>query len=77
MARVSGTVRAAIERLARRRGLQHADARELVQEVLVAVAGAIERFDPDQSKESFRGWLPENDLPAKPKQRQPSCIRMS
>ena len=26
-----------IERLARRRGLQHADARELVQEVLVAV----------------------------------------
>jgi len=46
-----------IERLARRRGLQHADARELVQEVLVAVAGAIERFDPDQSKGSFRGWL--------------------
>lgn len=46
-----------IERLARRRGLQHADARELVQEVFVAVAGAIDRFDPNQSKGSFRGWL--------------------
>lgn len=46
-----------IERLARRRGLQHADARELVQEVLVAVSGAIDRWDPDESKGSFRGWL--------------------
>lgn len=46
-----------IERLARRRGLQHADARELVQDVLVAVSGAIDRWDPDTSKGSFRGWL--------------------
>lgn len=46
-----------IERLARRRGLQHADARELVQEVLVAVSGAIDRWDPDGTKGSFRGWL--------------------
>lgn len=46
-----------IERLARRRGLQHADARELVQEVLVAVSGAIDRWDPDEAKGSFRGWL--------------------
>ena len=46
-----------IERLARRRGLQHADARELVQEVLVAVSGAIDRWDPDETKGSFRGWL--------------------
>jgi RNA polymerase sigma factor (sigma-70 family) len=42
-----------IERLARRRGLQHADARELVQEVLLAVSGAIDRWDPDEA----RGWL--------------------
>ena len=46
-----------IERLARRKGLQHADARELVQEVLVAVSGAIDRFNPDRSVGSFRGWL--------------------
>ena len=46
-----------IERLARRRGLQHADARELVQEVLVAVAGAIDRWEPDEARGSFRGWL--------------------
>ncbi|MFT4558005.1 MAG: RNA polymerase sigma factor [Planctomycetales bacterium] len=46
-----------IERLARRRGLQHADARELVQEVLLAVSGAIDRWDPDEAKGSFRGWL--------------------
>lgn len=46
-----------IERLARRKGLQHADARELVQDVLVAVSGAIDRFDTDRSVGSFRGWL--------------------
>ncbi|MFT5328589.1 MAG: RNA polymerase sigma factor (sigma-70 family) [Planctomycetaceae bacterium] len=46
-----------IERLSRRRGLQHADARELVQEVLLAVSGAIDRWDPDEAKGSFRGWL--------------------
>jgi RNA polymerase sigma factor (sigma-70 family) len=46
-----------IYRLARRKGLQDADAADLVQEVFRAVAGAIDRWDPDPSKGSFRAWL--------------------
>jgi RNA polymerase sigma-70 factor (ECF subfamily) len=46
-----------ILRLARRRGFQEADAHELTQEVLLAVAGAIDRWNPDPDRGSFRGWL--------------------
>jgi RNA polymerase sigma factor (sigma-70 family) len=46
-----------VHQLARRRGLQDADAQDLVQEVFRAVARAIERYDPDPEKGSFRGWL--------------------
>ena len=45
-----------IYRLARSRGLQDADAREVTQEVLLAVAGAIQRFDPTKEAR-FSGWL--------------------
>src|SRR5436305_8703736 len=44
-----------IYRLARRKGLQDADAQDLCQEVFRSVAAAVERWDP--ARGSFRGWL--------------------
>ena len=44
-----------VYRLARRKGLQDADARDLCQDVFQAVARAIDRWDPGRG--SFRGWL--------------------
>ncbi len=39
------------------KGLQEADARDVLQDVLTAVLKRIPTWDPDSSKGSFRGWL--------------------
>jgi RNA polymerase sigma-70 factor (ECF subfamily) len=46
-----------MQRLARQKGLQDADAADLVQEVYQAVARAMERQAYDPARGSFRGWL--------------------
>jgi RNA polymerase sigma-70 factor (ECF subfamily) len=43
--------------LARKRGLQDADAADVTQEVFRAVSGAIQAFQYDRGRGSFRGWL--------------------
>ncbi len=42
---------------ARQRGLQDADAADLMQEVLRSVSGAMGRLNYDPGRGSFRGWL--------------------
>src|SRR5713101_315098 len=46
-----------VYRFARRRGLQDADAADLMQEVLRSVSGAMGRLNYDPGRGSFRGWL--------------------
>jgi RNA polymerase sigma-70 factor (ECF subfamily) len=44
-------------RLLRRHGLQDADAREVMQDLFMAVSRSIDRWDPVRERGSFRGWL--------------------
>jgi RNA polymerase sigma-70 factor (ECF subfamily) len=46
-----------IYRFARNRGLQDADAADMMQDVLRSVTGAIDRLDYDPRQGRFRGWL--------------------
>jgi RNA polymerase sigma factor (sigma-70 family) len=44
-------------RLLRRHGLQDADAREVLQELFMAVSRSIDRWDPAKERGTFSGWL--------------------
>lgn len=46
-----------ILRIAKARGLQAADARDLAQDVFVRIAKSVQRWEPDPDKGSFRGWI--------------------
>jgi RNA polymerase sigma-70 factor (ECF subfamily) len=47
----------AIRNFCRAKGLQDADARDVTQNVLAAVAQRVDRWDADPTKGTFRGWL--------------------
>jgi len=49
--------RPVILRLARQKGMQDADADDVAQQVLVAVAKAVEQREHDPSRAKFRTWL--------------------
>lgn len=46
-----------VYRLLRQRGLQDADAREVMQDLFLAVNRVIDRWDPARERGSFGGWL--------------------
>jgi len=52
-----GIYRPVVYRMARRRGLQDADAQDLSQQVFLAVSQAIERWEPLPGQPPFRAWL--------------------
>jgi RNA polymerase sigma-70 factor (ECF subfamily) len=52
-----GIYRPVVYRLARRRGLQDADAEDVTQRVFLAIAGAINGWEPGPGRPPFRAWL--------------------
>lgn len=53
----SAIYRPVIFRLAKLKGLQASDAEDLAQQVLINVAKAIDRWEPDSGRARFRTWL--------------------
>src|SRR5262245_53427189 len=52
-----GMYRPVVYRMARRRGMQEADAQDLTQRVFLAISQAIEGWEPDPNRPPFRAWL--------------------
>ena len=52
-----GIYQPVVYQMARRRGLQDADAHDVIQQVFVSVSGAIERWEPNKDRPPFRAWL--------------------
>ena len=46
-----------VYRLSRRRGLQHADAEDLCQQIFLSVAKAVENWETQKEGPRFRNWL--------------------
>ena len=46
-----------VYRIAISKGLQSADAHDLVQEVMTRVARSVSKWDPDPNRGTFRGWI--------------------
>lgn len=49
--------RPVVYRMARRRGMQDADAQDLAQTVLISVADSVQRWEADPNRARFRTWL--------------------
>lgn len=52
-----GIYRPVVYRLARKRGLQDADAQDVTQQVFLSIANAVERWQPGPDQPPFRAWL--------------------
>lgn len=52
-----GIYQPVVFRMARRRGLQDADAQDVMQQVFLSISGSIENWTADDGQPPFRAWL--------------------